>query len=671
MGDLKNNFFYNELSKEKQKEFFHKTRDKIYHNIDNLYYSVYLNHDVSERSVYRQIFADPEYFYELNHENFALNDYADLFYLNSDGVKASLGEFCKRWDEKKKQDKFFYVWERIDELIEFLDSRHTAAKRAGEAVSLSRYGGSEIGLKLMETGNCANFDPDVMDSLIEQIIYSRQGSDFDSYNGREYLRQCLLEEKEFMDLNLFISRGSNKNFTFILSDGELFDILISRSLRNSSTPRVQVQLRSKGLWLMGVKEMIESSYGKLVRLLNVFGLDELDIKRVMENRVDYCYHTNIFENPDKFLDDAYLCKYSRTVLTPVEKRGRRGRYDKKTDTQPFYWDYFACGSRKSDNVFVRVYNKTREVINMGYKIMFFDIWHKNGLINFYDKWCYEYVFNMGVKNFDYIHMAKLYFYMEYGSNADIKQKIGAALIGSDSTNADFKALCDVYMPELTTVVNIEYETKRKFYSYSDEQIDCVLETKDKNAGGPLKRLFKITDNRQIFLDYLTSETFSFKQNNGQDYVWWWERLRNVKTEGLKTDRKLIRNYDKNINKNIVFRRIISGLSTLAAIDDDCLTTGFEYDFTKACGDFSNLNDNDKQCLTADYNRKKIKKAFAYKSYKKSENENFVFKFGVGFKTKRFFGTVLPAAQDSFNMASGIEPFSPRPPASEQLSLNAP
>ena len=50
-------------------------------------------------------------------------------------------------------------------------------------------------------------------------------------------------------------------------------------------------------------------------------------------------------------------------------------------------EYLALGNRKSNNIFFRSYNKTREVCEMKYKDFFFDIWKENGLISEYDYYC--------------------------------------------------------------------------------------------------------------------------------------------------------------------------------------------------------------------------------------------------------------------------------------------
>ena len=60
----------------------------------------------------------------------------------------------------------------------------------------------------------------------------------------------------------------------------------------------------------------------------------------------------------------------------------------KVGSEDYEIDYVALGKR-SDKVFIRIYLKTREVIEQNYKPWFFQVWKMNGLINEYDKYVYE------------------------------------------------------------------------------------------------------------------------------------------------------------------------------------------------------------------------------------------------------------------------------------------
>ncbi|GHV43180.1 hypothetical protein FACS189490_13220 [Clostridia bacterium] len=261
-------------------------------------------------------------------------------------------------------------------------------------------------------------------------------------------------------------------------------------------------------------------------------------------------------------------------------------------------------NRKSNNVFARIYDKTKEVIQMGYKGFFFKVWHDNGLINFYDKYCLEYA--LTYKNYDYIHKGRLMFYIEYGADERVKKEFELSLKDENMTLAQYKALADAYVPQVTTIVNIEYETKRKFYYYSDNFIEAFKMSPRENVPKPFERLFKILDNRAVFLDYLTSKSLCFfkrpKSNadfadeddtdtdNEREYLSWWKRLRNTKQPGFDADTKLLRDYSHKMDTHIIKAKAINAIASSAVYADNLDT-----DFTEDLSDFlADLNDNSKE-----------------------------------------------------------------------------
>lgn len=223
---------------------------------------------------------------------------------------------------------------------------------------------------------------------------------------------------------------------------------------------------------------------------------------------------------------------------------------------------------------------------MGYKDFFFKIWHDNGLISLYDKWCMEYAFPY--KNMDYLAKARLAFYVEYGPDQLRRQKYTSLLENKNTTLADFKRLADEWMPKVTAVINIEYETKRKFYYYSDSFIEGFRYL-PRDIPQPLYRLYKILDNRELFLDYLTSKTLTFhsgKDSNGEvKYRPWWDRLRNIKLGGIKADEKLLRNYAYEMDKKCVQKRAINAVAS-SAVYEDRVETGFIDDVSDFLSDIS-------------------------------------------------------------------------------------
>ena len=176
------------------------------------------------------------------------------------------------------------------------------------------------------------------------------------------------------------------------------------------------------------------------------------------------------------------------------------------------------------------------------------------------------------------------FYLAYGSNVEKKKKIGRE-IEKDLSPLEYKTLADSLMPEVTTVLNIEFETKRRFYYYSDNFIDAHLTTKTE-CQYQLRRIFKIIDNRNLFLDYLTSKTLAFRKSE-DEYCDWWQRIRTVKLDTIKNNDKLVREHSKNLDHNIVLKRAVNAVATSA------LYSGLkEYDLAADVADLmSNVNDN--------------------------------------------------------------------------------
>ena len=380
---------------------------------------------------------------------------------------------------------------------------------------------------------------------------------------------------------LLMTIKSYSCYRFCLTEPDLYDIFICNSLPNDSTPRIVVQLRALGLWTRKVEDIMVDAYKRAVALLDDYGLV---IERCRESRIDYCYHTNAISSPNKiFKEMAGRVKYLRTNL---EHATYTADLEHVKDGIVLHKDYVCFGRKSSNNVRARVYDKVKEVIEMGYKDFFFKIWYDNGLVSYYDKWCMEYAFPY--KNMDYLAKARLAFYVEYGEDADQVRRYIDVLENKNTILADFRRLADEWMPRVTSVINIEYETKRKFYYYSDEFIDGFRYI-PRHIPKPLERIYKVLDNRAIFLDYLTSKTLSF--HKGQDevgnikYQAWWQRLRNTKLDGIKADEKLLRDYACDMNKKCVQRRAINALAS-SAVYEDKLDTGFIEDVSDFLSDVS-------------------------------------------------------------------------------------
>jgi len=394
-------------------------------------------------------------------------------------------------------------------------------------------------------------------------------------------------------------RKSYKFYSYCTGNSDLYDIFFCETLPNDDTPRIVVQIRAHGLWTRGMDEMLEESYNKVRSILADYSCT---IARCMENRIDYCYHTNSISSVNRVFKEDSRGKV-KNLHTNLKSAKWHSDIKHEEDGTLFVKDYLCLGGgkstskRPSNNVRARAYNKVKEVVEMGYKSFFFKIWHDNGLISYYDKWCMEYAYSH--QNIDYLAKGAIEFYVNHGTDPDRVQKYKEALSNPNTSLAQFKELAAEYMPKVTTIMNFEYETKRKFYYLSDRVIDSYeLSEKRATIAKPLARIYKILDYRDHFLKSLTRNTLSFY--NGFDekgepkYLAWWNRLRNTKHDGMNVDGELLREYSLNMDKQKVQRRIVNALASCAVYDEK-VGSGFVEDVSDL---LSNISDNQIHTLRA-------------------------------------------------------------------------
>lgn len=422
----------------------------------------------------------------------------------------------------------------------------------------------------------------------------------------------------FKDINLVFRSRRFKIYEFSLGISNFCDIFISSYLPNLSTPRIVVQLRSLGLWNMGEDYCLNHSLLIVKRVLNDFGIS---IKKVQENRIDFSYHTNVIQNPRKFFTDNVLDYNVDTTLDIYMKVGRKKMLSeseairlKRKKRKTFITEYLSLGQRISNNVFFRTYNKTREVIEMNYKGFFIDKWKDEGLISQYDSFVLNYAYSLGkIKgSYDDVEWGKIEFYLQYGKDEKIKEEMRNIKKKYSSNLIYVRDYLYYKLPEVTLIMNVEYQTMRKFYYYSDKA--KFIEQLPTSCNNEFKRMYQILDNRKVFLDYLTSTTVSFKKSNWeelqQNYLvskgkalieldkkelseldkiihldWWW-RLRNLKVKS-KSDSKFVRAYPRNLDLQKLIARLKGDMASINLYlgKDD---TGITQDFSHV---LNMLNDN--------------------------------------------------------------------------------
>lgn len=371
----------------------------------------------------------------------------------------------------------------------------------------------------------------------------------------------------------------------------LYDIFFCTSIPNSSTPRIVVQLRSIGLWKFGEYDLIEKSFILVKELLELYGLE---VQKVQENRIDYAYHTNCVQNPIKFYGDKTLENNLVSTLSKYMKVGNVNHCSRSKKNKVTV-DYFSLGMRKSNCIFFRTYNKVREVIEENYKEFFITLWYQEKLINYYDFFVYTYAYNK--HNYDYIYWGMLEFYLQFGTDEVIKNRF--SIIKRDSkkyTIAHLKELVLDVCPMPTLIMNIEFQTMRKFYFQGKDFINSLTNTTKLNCK-ELFPLWRVLDNRGIFLDVLTRDTVSFRKEEYVEvsslkceetyYLDFWKRLRSVKLPKT-VELDYVRKYSSNINVDVLVSKLKGLIASFSVLSGN-LDSNFDDDLSAT---LTYLNDND-------------------------------------------------------------------------------
>lgn len=390
-----------------------------------------------------------------------------------------------------------------------------------------------------------------IDTLYYTVSISGDSNENDSQGLKELISElsCLKKQKMtnpaenvvFCDLEVMPTGFSIYEFQLRLN--ETFDIFIGRYLPNPSTPRVVVQLRSRSLVLDGVSGAILRSYAAVKILFDTFGLT---VGEVRENRIDYAYHTNLIQNPYRFFADDRLLRHLRTNFGIGQKVFRFGK--------DIRLDYFALGQKKSNAIFFRCYNKSQEVVEKNYKPFFIERWLENGLISQYDAYVYRTAYELHSYRTGLL-VGRMRWYIEHGKDGELRERfqqdLDTGYVNSDNNEFLEKELSSV-LPPVTLIMNVEFQTKRRFYASVGEQF--LRGMVYRYDGDPaLEKLMKLVSLSPEFLEYLTRETICFvadrndEDGKGKDRVMcdWWRRIHSCRipfTDKVTLD--LWREYDR-------------------------------------------------------------------------------------------------------------------------------
>lgn len=360
--------------------------------------------------------------------------------------------------------------------------------------------------------------------------------------------------------NLLLKRGCfARMYDIRLNLPEEFDIFIAPvvphgSDKESVTSEIVVQLRSYSIWTYGIYTAFEKSYDYIKAICNMFNLK---IAYVQENRVDYCWHTNYFSNPSNFFnhENFYKLQVSRykDANDHTFKRGKEG----------YEMDYLALG-RRGSKCFIRIYHKTKEVIEMGYKPFFFKIWFFNGLINRFDLYCYEEAFKR--QNYNYLDIARLKWYVEYGSYDNLKTECKYYIDQFEEYGMlgdEIIKLADKCTPKLNMIINVEFQTMRK--ASKSFQLIPFHGVSNAKKYSESARIYDYLDNHAVICDYLTHNVLRLVSGTDENkarrpYCPFWAALRHTKMVEFKKnehDIKLVREYNRQLNFEVAKKKTIN------------------------------------------------------------------------------------------------------------------
>jgi hypothetical protein len=337
------------------------------------------------------------------------------------------------------------------------------------------------------------------------------------------------------------------------------------------------------LFLEGEVKSIEKSFSYIEAICEEFNLEP---RQAYENRIDYAYHTNMIQSSAEFFSTEYLQEHLQSKLRLFHLIGN------VSDTVEI--NTFQLGNRKSNNVFLRCYNKTREVIEKNYKSFFIEAWLEEKLISKYDYFCLKRAFELGSYSTG-LCVARCEWYIANGRDDELKEKLKSLIrkchIKSDNAQFIEKELRGL-LPPVTVVTNIEFQTKRAFYASADE---FISEHEFTHRGNQyLERLCKVLSLKRVFLDYLTTKTVRFvKDKNARKKCLtdWWKRIYTCKIrycDDAMLD--LYRSHERESDMAKSKRRLLASIAKYNALEKQSLDKRpFHEDLSDV---LSVLNDND-------------------------------------------------------------------------------
>jgi hypothetical protein len=383
-------------------------------------------------------------------------------------------------------------------------------------------------------------------------------------NSKEIAEEINEPVKIFEDIAdglAVVPYATSQMYTLHFGLNNNFDIFVCASPPNAKTPQIKVNIRSASLWINGIKNTFDNSYECLEKVLAYFGLK---MQKTQENRIDYTFHSNYFH---KLLNAFPECDYGKMFVGNFERFERQGTFhthdDNEYDDMDIEIDYLTFGRRKSNNIFFRIYDKTKEVVQKGQKQFFIELWYKYNLINDFDRWVLERAFL--ANSWESVDRFRCEFYMIHGEDRAVRYEI-MNKIEEKAPAAWFTKRAKGLVPEITSVMNIEIETKRKFYER--KKLDMLT-----SEESPKRNVYNIFEQMSNLIDFITDKTIRFVNYKG-DYANvprlerpmadWWQRLRNAERLEIKEEWEVtyLHFYQHGLDKAHLHRAAVKKIAKL-------------------------------------------------------------------------------------------------------------
>lgn len=401
-------------------------------------------------------------------------------------------------------------------------------------------------------------------------LSSIECKDVSVFNYREYLGSLLNLSFDTPvlfanNISLLYSRGCFEIYKFRLSAPDFFDLFLTDKKPTSDTPDAIIQLRSNCLWIDGVYNSFRESFKFVTEFLASFGIS---IKDVRENRCDFACHSNYLKDPEKFFDrDNFAKMWVGRVGRTKEHVKEFINHTTVYDDDSIETDYIAIGKRGS-KCFIRIYLKSKEVVQQGYKEFFFHIWREQGLISEYDLFCLNEAYEM--KSWSFLDVARLEWAYIYDDRLSQQDRDFIKNITRKPYDYDIiRRTANLYTPKVTKIFNIEFQVMR--------DMSKTFELIKKNKGVDA-RIYDYLDNYSIIYEYLTRESFRLVRPDVYDInksrrpnIHMWDRLRTAKTiyfRDYKPNTQLLRKYCHNINADIRKKRAINAITSFSSLFED-------------------------------------------------------------------------------------------------------